>query len=364
MQKKILLAFDDPGGGLAVSSLIDKLMEQDLILKIYSGKLSRKFLKERKIKFEKIDSNISKEIAKEMINEFKPDVLVTGTGGGNAEQELRNVAFERNISSIVVLDFWKDYPRRWLYATYNTNEMNNKVCVMDELTKCEMIEENFPEKNLIVTGHPYLDYIFNYDRNDLIDDYDKDDDNKTDLNNEYDKSNIKLNNFLYLSQPFDVIGIKDYNVHPLKILMEALKKLNRDKITLTIKLHPNEKKSDDLIDLVNLSSDKLEILFADEDSSLKKLMSECGIVIGYNTIAMFEARAFHKRTISLNVVRIKNSLIEAMNKAGIEIIPANENDILECLKKDTDENIYRRGNIFQGGIENCVKVIFDEIQLN
>lgn len=357
MQKKILLAFDDPGGGLAVSSLIDKLKEQDLILKIFSGKLSRKFLKERKIKFDETDSYISKEMAKEMIDEFNPDVLVTGTGGGNAEQELRNIAFERNISSIVVLDFWKDYPRRWFYATYNTDEMKDKVCVMDELTKREMIEENFPEKNLIVTGHPYLDFIFNYDRNDLSDDLKDSYDKK-------DKSNIKLNNFLYLSQPFNVIGIKDYNIHPLKILMEALKKLDREKITLTIKLHPNEKKSDELINLVSLSSDKLEIIFADEDSSLKKLMSECSTVIGYNTIAMFEARAFNKRTISLNVVRVKNSLTEVMNKAGIEIIQANENDILECLKKNKKESNVRLENIFQGGIENCVKVIFDEIHLN
>ncbi len=122
-----MLAFDDPGGGLAVSSLIDKLKEQDLILKIFSGKLSQKFLRERNIEFEKTESFINKETAKGMIDEFMPDVLITGTSGGNAEQEMRNIAFERNISSIVVLDFWKDYSRRWFYATYNSDEMSDKV---------------------------------------------------------------------------------------------------------------------------------------------------------------------------------------------------------------------------------------------
>ncbi|MBK6537757.1 MAG: hypothetical protein IPG09_08265 [Ignavibacteria bacterium] len=44
MRKKVLLAFDDPGGGLAVISVIEELIKiKELDLKIYSGRLSEKF---------------------------------------------------------------------------------------------------------------------------------------------------------------------------------------------------------------------------------------------------------------------------------------------------------------------------------
>ena len=44
MQKKVLMAFDDPGGGLAVSSLIESLQKEKIDIEIYTGKLSEKFL--------------------------------------------------------------------------------------------------------------------------------------------------------------------------------------------------------------------------------------------------------------------------------------------------------------------------------
>ena len=328
-------------------------------MKIFSGKLSAKYLEERNIKFEKTESNINKDKAEEMICDEMPDILITGTGGGNIEQELRNIAYERNIKSVVVLDFWKDYSRRWLYATYPVEAMKDKVCVMDELTKEEMIKENFPEKNLIVTGHPYLDLIFNYERNDMIENNDKFND-KNRVNEQGRK-----HSYLFLSQPLKIIGVTDYEEHPLKILLEALKCTGKEKVSLTIKLHPIENKSDELISLADsYNSDELEIKFADEKSSLKNLISESGAVIGYNTIAMFEARAFSKRTISLNVVPVKKSLTAAMKKAGIEIIDANVSSVLECLNKNDEKTDNEMKDLFRGGIENCLKVILDEVHLN
>ncbi|MEO8447647.1 MAG: hypothetical protein ABI528_09140, partial [bacterium] len=138
MKKKVLICYDDPGGGLVVSSLISELRKnKSLELNIYSGKLSRKI--SEKINTVRIDSFISREKAEMIIDKFLPDMILTGTGGGNAEQAFRNEAYKRNIKSIVVLDFWKDYSRRWLYSSYDLKDMKDKVCVMDELTKKEMI---------------------------------------------------------------------------------------------------------------------------------------------------------------------------------------------------------------------------------
>jgi len=348
MQKKILMAFDDPGGGLAVSSLIERLQHEEIDLEIYSGKLSEKFLEKEKTVYNKIDSMITGEDAAVIIDNVQPVLLITGTGGGNAEQELRNAAYKKNIKSIVMLDFWKDYSRRWLYATYSLAEMKDKICVMDKFTKEEMTGENFPEENIIVTGHPYLDKIFNRSKNNS------------------EQSNFRKNHILFLSQPLHIIGLKDYKIHPLKTLLESLKRLtteNNSEYTLKIKLHPSEDMSSEIEDLKSSYDSKyLRIKFADQSSSLEEQILESEIIVGYNTIAMFESRAKNRKTISLKVALMKNSLVIAMETAGIEIINVDEESIIECLKNSKSES-YRKG-IFKGGIDNCVNLILSELNLN
>ena len=351
MQIKVLIAFVDPGGGLAVSSLIDRLSEEkNLSMEIYSGKLSEKFLKETKIIYNKLLPEITQKEAMTIIDKVKPSVIVTGTSGGNAEQMLRNVAYERKIPSVVILDFWKDYSRRWLYASYPFEEMKDKICVMDEMTKKEMMSENFSEGNLIITGHPYLDKIFNFNNDKTYD-------------NSKIPENIITHNYLFLSQPLQIIGIENYEVHPVKILTDALTRLSeirKNKITLTIKLHPSEEMTNELFKLSNIHNrDTFEIIFADKTKSLPELINKSKAVIGYNTIAMFEARAAGKRTISLNFASVKDSLMKAMDEAGIEIISGATEEIFNCLNKETKSAV--NNEIFKGGIENCMKVILEQL---
>jgi len=346
MKKKVLICYDDPGGGLAVSSLIPELRKnKSLELKIYSGKLSIKI--SEKINTVRIDSFISREKAKMIIDKFLPDLILTGTGGGNTEQALRNEAYKRDIKSIVVLDSWKDYSRRWLYSSYDLKDMKDKICVMDELTKKEMITDNFSKENLIVTGQPYLNKIFNKDKNIL-------------------KKSFLKNQILFLSQPLKIIGINDYKVHPFEVLMNAIRQLadiKEEKFKLTIKLHPSENLSDELREIVRKNnSDKVEVKFAGKGITLKELIKDSETVIGYNTIALFEAKAMNRRTISLNVVPVNKSLTASMEKAGIEIVKSGEKIILNSLLKEKQS--VKKANLFKGGIANCVSLILKELSLN
>jgi hypothetical protein len=352
MQKKLLIAFDDPGGGLAVISVLERLKkEKDLELNIYSGRLSEQIVLKSETDYRKIRSTPDRSEAETIMNEVNPDLLLTGTGGGSAEQELRNIAFERDIRSVVILDFWKDYSRRWLYSSYPVEKMKDKICIMDELTKLEMIEENFPEESLIVTGHPYLDRLFNF----------QDKVNNTGVE-------LSGNNYLFLSQPLEVIGVKDYEIHPVKLLLEALRKLSilkKEIFRLTIKLHPSEEMSIELSKIVQSFDDRyLKVSISERTKTLDELLNESEFVIGYNTIAMFESRALGKETLSMNVVQVKNSLMEAMKAAGIRVVNASENEIYECLAKANVNSNKKSSNIFKGGIENCTRVILKELNLN
>jgi spore coat polysaccharide biosynthesis predicted glycosyltransferase SpsG len=351
--KKILLAFDDPGGGLVVSSLLNELKKIDSSeLTVYSGKLSEKFLKD--FPFKKLSSDLTESESEQIIDEIKPDMIITATGGGRAEQELRNIAFRENIKSIVVLDFWKDYKRRWKYASYKLNEMKDIVCVMDELTKEEMVSDSFPEDKLFVTGHAYLDKLFN---------------SKDSVETEKQGNGILKENkvdILFLSQPLSIIGVVDYKIHPLETCIQAvseLKEFDGKKLSLKIKPHPIESELDEIsILLKKLSSKKIEISITEVDEDLNKLIGEADIVIGYNTIAMFEARAMNKRTISLNVVPVRNSLSKAMYSAGIEITDCSIEEIKNCLK--LKKEIKSDSKLFAGGIENCIKLVKSELNLN
>lgn len=351
--KKILLAFDDPGGGLVVSSLLDELKKIDTLeITVYSGKLSEKFLKD--FPFKKLSSDLTESESEQIINEINPDLIITATGGGRAEQELRNTAFRENIKSIVLIDFWKDYKRRWKFASYKLEEMKDKVCVMDELTKAEMISDGFPEDKLIVTGHTYLDKIFNSEES---------------IETEKLRKGILKENeidILFLSQPLNIIGVNDYNIHPLETFIQAIsemKEFEQKKINLKIKPHPIETELGEVnVLLEKFSIKKIEISITEVDEDLNKLIGEADIVIGYNTIAMFEARAKKKRTISLNVVPVKNSLMKAMETAGIEITKCSKEEIKNCLK--LKKEIKSDSKLFAGGIENCIKLIKSELSLN
>ncbi len=106
----------------------------------------------------------------------------------------------------------------------------------------------------------------------------------------------------------------------------------------------------------------LKVEFSQKDRSLRDLLEESDAAIGYNSIALFEARAFNKRAISLKAGPMRKSLINAMNAAGIDMAEMNIESISGCLNKDRETSV-PKDNLSKGGIENCVRVIKKELSL-
>ncbi|MBL8007625.1 MAG: hypothetical protein JNJ56_08840 [Ignavibacteria bacterium] len=350
MSKKVLAVADDPGGGLAVGAVLEEMRnDKSNGITVYTGELSEKSVKD--FDYRRIKSEIDKQEAERIIDKTKPDILITGTGGGNAEQMLRNAAFERNLKSIVILDFWKDYRRRWLYAEYDLKDMKELVFVMDEMTKSEMEEEGFPGERITVTGQPYLDKIFNH-RNE-----------KLPQTGNTEKEKVK---FLLLSQPMKILGVENYEIHPFEIISGSIAEyglLKNKETEITIKPHPSEKDYMTLEeDLKKSTAVNMKIKFATQNEDTEKLIRESDIVIGFNTIAMFESRAMNKRTICLNAAPMRNSLLSAMKNAGIEITFPDLSKFTEHLL-NYKEGIVNR-EYFSNGIINSVKKIRQELSLN
>ncbi len=342
MLLKILVAYDDPGGGLAVSSVVRRIAEtRDADLSVYSGKPSLKFLKDTGFNINELKSDLTFEEASAIIEREVPDILLTATGGGSAEQQLRNVAHKRNISSFVVLDFWKHYARRWIYADYDIANMKDVVFVMDENAKIEMLSEGFPENQIVVTGHPYLEQLFSED-------------------NYVANSRAGWNSCLFLSQPSDTIGLKDYKKHPVSDLIKELKKHSKSvgkELLLYVKLHPLETLSEELLKIV-VDSDEIgvRVFLMGAEYHLNDLLKNCRTVIGYNSVALFEAASRGKRVFSLDIVPMNDSLKNAMTGAGIEIVRPRK--IAERLadKKANRKSGYQ--GLYSGATENCINRMF------
>lgn len=338
MRMKLLAAYDDPGGGLAVTSVVRKIAETGQAdVTAYSGKPSMKFLDGLGLAVNELKSDLTREGATAIIEKEKPDILLTATGGGTGEQELRNVANERHISSYVILDFWKHYVRRWKYADYDLAGMNDLVLVMDENARREMMRDGFPESRIVVTGHPYLERVFN----DMIVTGDK---------------TASEDSYLFLSQPSETIELRDYVVHPVVSVFAALKDYSKSvnkKITLYVKLHPLEKMSRELSDICNAADvSDAKLIFKGADDDFVGLAKECKTVIGYNSIALFEAAALGRRVLSLDVVPMNESLRTAMREAGIELIkPENFLNALMSYYSNQSVNVQ---NFHKGAIDNCI----------
>lgn len=105
-------------------------------------------------------SDSSPEEVTRWLDEAQPDLAITGTGwGSRVEQEVRNQARRRQIRSLTVIDYWANYTARWDGADYPIRDLTDEVCVVDETMKTEMVREGFPEAQLFVSGHPYLESL-------------------------------------------------------------------------------------------------------------------------------------------------------------------------------------------------------------
>lgn len=98
-----------------------------------------------------------------VLDRIRPSVLVTGTSvpnsaGGHLEGLFRREAKKRKIPSVAILDHWCHYRER--FREGEDLVLPDKICVMDERARMEMLEAGFPADAVSVTGQPAFDALF------------------------------------------------------------------------------------------------------------------------------------------------------------------------------------------------------------
>lgn len=340
---RILCAYDDPGGGLAVTCALEAVMRVPGVeITAYSGIHSMKFAEKIGLKPNPVSSKIEIHEAERIFRDASPDVLLTATGGGNAEQLLRNIARKTSVRSVVILDFWKDYSRRWMYADHSIGEIQDIICVPDDSVKAEMTGEGFPGSRIIATGHPYIEKLFSAD-------------------SPASGTPGSSNRYIFLSQPSHTVKLSGYDIHPARIIAEALETVANDsgsKARLIIKLHPLESPNKEISkEALSGGLRNVDVSLSAGEASAVDLISECDTVFGFNSIAMFEASAAGKKVICIDAVPMGDSLRAALKSAGVIFTEPEKSAVANAVVNAKAGTHISR--LHSGAAENCGRVILN-----
>ena len=304
--KKILFCAFDAGGGNAVFPVVKEIIEKKKIqTQCLIGGPSREIFKRAKIKYIDADLLNDKEL-NVFVTNFKPDFLVSGTSAGLAFDK-RVLPTLKNIGTktIYILDYWANYSER--FSSHHKKDFKylpDTICVMDKKAKQEMITDGFRSPMIKVTGNPYFDYFQKNIKSGVAD----------------------TSTILFVSQPY--VGEKEkFGYDEFEALNDILE-ISSDFLPgrkVIIRPHPRENKSkfDGYLDAG---------VTIDNKTSIEKLLSRAGLVIGMNSMVLFQAAIAGKKVISYQP-NLKTKDFAVSNELGLSKLITKKKDLKVLLQK-------------------------------
>lgn len=310
---KILFAAQDPGGFNCLMPVIKELKKKKIFFQVILANESRNVAKNNNIDF--IDGNIINQAQREKIlNQFNFNCVVVGTSDGfSLDKKVTQWAKKKKIPTVSVTDFWS-VDHRTRFSSQNKVDLNfatDVFCVIDQRMKNQMIQEGFNPKKILITGNPFFSTF-----------------------------NKKLSDqgkfILFVCQPFtevydhlDKISGQPF-FNEIKIFEDYLLCLKNNKINLPIiiALHPRCKRKDKFNFL--LKNNK-SIRIAKKETS--KLIKDAKLVLGINSIMLFEAAMLGKRVVSFQPGINKKNDILITNHIGLTCNAYNFKQLNQIISK-------------------------------
>ena len=240
---KVLSVCNYPGSVNALLPVLNALGKSNNSVYVITSHYNHTKFKRTRFKARYLDAPISLELSFEVLNTFKPNILLAGTSEpedqevGRVESIFINAAKKNSIPSVAILDFWSKYRERFSLSSENAlDALPNKICVMDEKAKNEMIIKGFSEELIIVTGNPHWDK-FRLIRKRL---------DKINLEQIKKTKGIKKNQriMLFISQPLSERDNDKLGYTELDVLKDIIKLIKQDPtlqdVELWIKPHPRD----------------------------------------------------------------------------------------------------------------------------
>lgn len=375
-RKKILLFSRDPGGANTIFPLVGPLEKKGYAVLLYGKDMALKIYHDHGLSGLNINDFISecdREEIESWIRIISPDFIITGTSAYDfTEKHIWHTAKKMNIPSFAILDSWINYGLRFSKYTifesarYDKNNQHpflpDKIMVMDEYAKGEMIKEGFDGSRIAVTGHPYFE--------DLL---------KMRINFQHKDSRrlrselgINATDFLitFASEPISITYKEEdgsglyWGYDEKTILADILKSLKQiasvcaNKITLLVKLHPKEDLAHYASHIEKTGTDKINVLFNKETDALKLILSS-DLICGMFSMFLTEAAILGKPVISVQTgLKRENPFILDTRDVLKSILTRDE--LLNQLKEIILEGKARKCNFTI--ISNPVNRIVQEME--
>lgn len=279
--KNVLLAFSDPAGAKQVLSFAAKYRSLFKLLVAVSDRVHN-FYNYFDLKIE----NFKLATPGEWLASNQIDLLITGTSLPlNLEIVLIEEASKIGVTSLSLIDHWINMAARFKKA--DALVLPDWIGVIDERARKFAIEEGLPTKKLLVTGNPYYELMATW---------------KPKISRDQFLSSIGLPidavYLLYAPEPLTTFSLQDKygftEIDGIRMLHEAMKPIQDDKVFIVIKGHPNQR--DELfVDYVKSMADSRMKYLKETDINLCCHFSES--VIGFFSNSLIEAVIMGKRII-------------------------------------------------------------------
>ncbi len=166
--KKVAFVSRDPGSTNVMVSIIPR-MKEEFSVSVYGKDNAIKIYQSHNIEVNDISKVISSVDVEELagfLRSIDVDYLFTGQSSPDdmTENYLWEAARQDGIISFTVVDSWCDYDLRFPLKKEMNNRMNryipDYIFVMDEESRSDIAKLDIPLDRLIVSGQPYLQYVY------------------------------------------------------------------------------------------------------------------------------------------------------------------------------------------------------------
>jgi hypothetical protein len=342
LDMSLIWAFSrEAGGAEVVAPVVKALMKKHRVL-LLAKDYAKSIFAKHSLPFTEV-SGYSANLVRSLIDKHgRPSLVLTSAASlpwrDMTEKYLWQWSAGENIPSIAILDQWHTYALR--FSGVRKNErlkyLPDCVCVMDEYAKKDMILEGIPPTKVVVTGQPAFDAILEHKKT-----FSKK--KCLEIRKKIGVRDEKIVLFVSESLKHDFgnsLGYTEATI--LKAVLNALKGLTEEghKLTLIVKLHPQNKKEDfDAIDF-GAYRRSFGIKFIQREIPPRDLVLCSDVVVGMTSVLLVESILLGKPTLSLQINAKKNDALIATRIRAIPLI-SNAKEFEKVLRLILTNKKYR-----------------------